>query len=250
MVISTNEQWLVNYNTTSSARLCLFCFPYAGGTASVFKDWSRFLPDVEIYAIQLPGHGARLRESAFVRISPLIENLVPAILPYLIKPFALFGHSLGALIAFEVARNLRDNYGISPIHLFVSGRHAPQIKKASVYDLPNDKFLELLQTYNGTPKEVLQNSELMELLLPSIRADFEISDTYEYVPSSPLNCPISAYGGLNDPIISSTDLKAWKIHTNAAFSLQMFPGDHFFLNTYRQSLVETIGGELKNSLLK
>jgi medium-chain acyl-[acyl-carrier-protein] hydrolase len=183
---------------------------------------------------------------AFTQLQPLVQAIAPVLLPHLDKPFAFFGHSMGALVSFELARLLRKEYNISPVHLFVSGRHAPQIPdtKPPVHALPEPEFKEELRRLNGTPEAVLQNAELMQLLVPILRADFAVLETYVYTTEPPLNCPITAYGGSEDEEASYDELQAWQKQTNAAFSLQMFTGDHFFLHSAQSLLLQSLSQEL------
>jgi medium-chain acyl-[acyl-carrier-protein] hydrolase len=189
-------------------------------------------------------------EPPFTRLGPLIEALTTALLPHLDKPFAFFGHSLGAIVSFEVVRRLQAEYGLEPRHLFVSAHRAPQIPDPDppTYNLPEPELIEELKRLSGTPPEILQNDELMRLMLPLLRADFELVQTYSYVAGPPLNCPISAFGGLRDQEVSREQLKAWREHTNASFALRMFPGDHFFIHTAEQLLLTTISKELNQNL--
>ena len=241
-------RWLACQVPNPDAKLRMFCFPYAGGGTVSFRNWSKALPaGVEVYLVRLPGRETLLREPLLTRLSEVVEAVVPELLPYVDKPFVFFGHSMGSLISFEIAAVLRARYGIEPAHLFVSGCRAPQIErtKPPIYDLPEARFLEELRRLNGTPEEVLENPELMRLMKPILRADFEISETYTYLPTTPLDCPISAFGGLLDPEASRTELKAWCEQTTTAFSLQMFPGDHFFLHTSQPLLLRTIAHQLQ-----
>ncbi|MCA1852371.1 MAG: hypothetical protein LC647_08250 [Beggiatoa sp.] len=157
-------------------------------------------------------------------------------------PFAFFGHSMGALIGFELARQLRRQHGPSPVHLFVSGRGAPQIPppEPPIHALPEPQFIAEVQHFNGTPTEVLQHPELMQLLIPTLRADFAVCETYTYTTDAPIDCSISAFGGLQDRKVSRERLEAWRDQSRASFSLCMFPGDHFFLHTAEPLLLETI----------
>jgi medium-chain acyl-[acyl-carrier-protein] hydrolase len=153
---------------------------------------------------------------------------------------------MGGLVSFELARLLRKKYGKSPVHLFISGYRAPQVPDPDppIHDLPEPEFLEALRRLNGTPEVVLGNTELMQILLPALRADFAVIETYAYTPESPLACPITAFGGLQDREVSCEDLKAWQQQTNAAFSLQMLPGDHFFLQSAQPLLLQSLSQEL------
>lgn len=226
----------------------MFCFPYAGGGTLTFRHWWKLLPTcVEVYLVQLPGRETLVREPPLTRLPEIVEAVVPELLPYLDKPFAFFGHSMGAFISFEIALLLRRRYQIQPAHLFVSGCRAPQIErtKPPIHNLPDARFLEELRRLNGTPEEILQNPELMQLMKPVLRADFEVSETYTYNRTAPLDCPITAFGGLQDPEAKRTELKAWCEQTSAAFSLQMFPGDHFFLHASQPLLLQTIAHQLQ-----
>jgi medium-chain acyl-[acyl-carrier-protein] hydrolase len=249
-VASVLDSWITCRKPSPQARLRLFCFPYAGGGVSIFRAWSDGLPaDVEVCPVQLPGRGTRLTEPPFTRLSPLIQALAEALFPLLDKPFAFFGHSLGALVSFELARQLRRQYGVGvqPVHLFVSADRAPQIpnRDPPVHTLPEGEFLVELRRLNGTPSEVLEDEELRQIMLPVLRADFAVYETYVYSTEPPLNCPLSAFGGLQDQRVSLGDLEAWRDQTSVSFSLRMFPGDHFFLNTTQPVLLRVLSEELR-----
>jgi medium-chain acyl-[acyl-carrier-protein] hydrolase len=225
----------------------LFCLPYAGGGASVFRSWSKDLPqNLELCAVQLPGRENRVREPPFRHISALIEILTESIKSYLNLPFAIFGHSVGALVAFELARQIRRVYGLSATHLFVASRRAPHlVSQEAIHRLPDASFIEELRRYDGIPELLLREKELMQLLLPAIRADFAINETYVYSAEEPLECPISVFGGLNDPKVSSDYLTPWREHTRRVFSQHIFPGNHFFLQSSRELLLQRIADDLE-----
>jgi len=248
-VASVLDSWVTCRKPSPQARLRLFCFPYAGGGVSIFRAWSDGLPaDVEVCPVQLPGRETRLMEPPFTRLSPLVQTLAEALFPLLDKPFAFFGHSLGALVSFELARQLRRQHGdgVQPVRLFISADRAPQIpnRDPPVYDLPEGEFLAELRRLKGTPRELLQDEEVMQIMLPLLRADFAVYETYGYLTEPPLNCPISAFGGLQDHRVSRGDLEAWREQTSVSFSLRMFPGDHFFLNTTQPVLLQALSQEL------
>ncbi|NEO69417.1 beta-ketoacyl synthase N-terminal-like domain-containing protein [Moorena sp. SIO3H5] len=239
--------WVTRPKLNLRAKLRLFCFPYAGAGASIFRSWLEFLPpDIEVCSIQLPGRENRLQEEPFTRLSALIQALTPVLRSYLDIPFAFFGHSLGALISFELARELRKQNLPSPVHLFVSASAAPQVPDLNlpIHRLPDEEFIESLGRLNGTPEETLQNPELMELFLPVLRADFAILETYFYSSADPLDCPITVFGGKSDPKVSDSQLEAWRKQTEREFTMQMFPGDHFFLKSHDQLLLEAIATQL------
>ena len=229
---AASDSWISFRKPGPKTRLRLFCFPYAGAGALIFRTWSDCLPaDVEVCPVQLPGRGTRMVERPYTQLSPLVEALAQALAPLLDRPFAFFGHSLGALVSFELARRIRRQYGVHPVRLFVSAGRAPQIlhRGLPIHTLPDKEFLMELRRLNGTPSELLDHAELMELMLPLLRADFAVYETYQYSSEAPLNCPISAFGGLQDNKVSDSDLDAWRVQTSVSFSLRMFPGDHFFL---------------------
>ncbi|HKG20773.1 MAG TPA: alpha/beta fold hydrolase, partial [Blastocatellia bacterium] len=179
------ESWIACARPNPRARLRLFCFPYAGGSSASYRPWADRIPrSVELCAVQLPGRGSRLSEPPFDRLVPLVQAIKPIILQLLDKPFALFGHSMGARIAFELARLLRREENLEPAHLFISGCRAPQlpVEDRAVYGLPDPEFIDELRRLNGTPKEVLENRELMQLMIPLLRADFAVCGTYTYMP--------------------------------------------------------------------
>lgn len=243
----TSKSWIVYPQPNSQAKLRLFCFHYAGGRAWIFRNWSDDLPSsVEICSIELPGRGFRLIEPPFTSLDPLVEAIASALLPHLEKPFAFFGHSMGGLISFELTRTLRKNHGLKPLHLFISGHRAPQLPDPDppIHNLPESEFVDELRDLEGTPEEVLENAELMQLLLPSLRADFAVIETYAYVAEPPLECPITAFGGLQDQEVSYDELKAWQEQTNASFSLHMLPGNHFFLHSAQLLLLKLLSQDL------
>jgi medium-chain acyl-[acyl-carrier-protein] hydrolase len=213
----------------------------------VFRTWADNLPPfIELYTIQLPGREERFKEAPFTHISPLVETLTPVLRPYLDIPFAFFGHSMGALISFELARQLRAQQAPVPVHLFISGRRAPQIRDRNplMHTLPQDEFLAELRYLNGTPNQVLENAELMQLFLPTLRADFSVCGTYTYLSEPPLDCSISVFGGLEDTAETSDLLESWMLQTRSNFSLQMLPGDHFFVQTSQPLLLEMLSQQL------
>jgi medium-chain acyl-[acyl-carrier-protein] hydrolase len=204
------------------------------------------LPEVEVCAVQLPGRDRRLREPPYTNVTDLVEAAAEALVPLMQKPFALFGHSMGALISFELARFLRRHSHPLPSWLFVSGRRAPHIpdESPSLFDLPEAELIEELKKLNGTPKEVLENPELMQLVLPLLRADFSLCRTHEYLDEPPLDCPITALGGVDDQEVLPENVEAWRQHTKGSFYFRMLPGDHFFIHTSRESILRILSRDL------
>jgi medium-chain acyl-[acyl-carrier-protein] hydrolase len=248
---SSPDRWITRPRPSPRARLRLFCIAHAGGGASAFRGWADALPpEVEVCPVQLPGRENRIMEPPFDRADPLVQALADAVEPYLSLPFALFGHSNGALIGFELARTLRARGRPGPAHFFASGRRAPHLPadRAPIHQLPEAEFLADLQELGGLPDELLAHRELLSLLVPTLRADVAIHETYEFTEQAPLDCPITAYGGLKDPKVSRAQMEAWARHTRGAFVLRMFPGGHFFLQDDRPVLLRTLSGDLHHVL--
>ncbi|MCP3804557.1 alpha/beta fold hydrolase [Allokutzneria sp. A3M-2-11 16] len=227
-------------------RVRLFCFPHAGAGASSFADWPSMLPpEVELIAVQLPGREDRVGESPFLRMEITVRTVGLALRPYLQGPCAFFGHSGGALLAFELARALRKR-GMEPNHLFLSGQPAPDLPAVvpNIHGLPDEDFRKALHLLGGMSADVVNDDELMKVLLPSLRADFTLWETYRYQAQPKLSAPITALGGDADDRAPISTLEAWREHTTGAFASRVFPGGHFYLNDVGVDLTETIGSAL------
>jgi medium-chain acyl-[acyl-carrier-protein] hydrolase len=209
-------------------------------------------PEVDVIPVQLPGRETRLVEAAPYAMSELIEPLVAGLRPLLDRPFAFCGHSMGALVAFEAARHLRVTHGRELRHLFVSGRRAPHLKNDDppIHQLPEPSFLEELRRLDGTPDEVLGNRDLMRVLLPTLRADFALCETYEYHADTPLDCPTAVLGGLDDADVPWEDLEGWREHTRNRCVIHEFAGGHFFLHTAREAVLRVVLDELIPTLAR
>jgi surfactin synthase thioesterase subunit len=246
--MNAGTPWVVRAQSRGPSRLRLLCFPYAGGGASVFRAWHGALPDdVEICAVQLPGRENRIAEMPHARLSSLLAPLADGLRPLLATDFAVFGHSMGALIGFEFARYVRNELGLEPVHLFVSSHKAPQLTKPDRRGdgLREDEVLDELRRLDGTPREIIENDELRRLVLTLMGADLSICRTYEYAPDDRLDCGISAFGGLSDREVSRSDLAAWRAHTSGSFTLRMVPGGHFFIRDGAMSLLRAISRDLE-----
>jgi medium-chain acyl-[acyl-carrier-protein] hydrolase len=201
------------------------------------------LPEtIELCPVRLPGRDGRVAEPAFQRMAPLVAHLVDLLRSSLDLPFVLFGHSMGGLVAFEVARQLRRERLPAPCHLFISGFRAPQLPGDgdNIHELPDGPFRDELRLLGGTPPAILDDAELMELVSPNVRADFAVCETYVYTPESALDCPITVFGGRYDAEVSRSDLAAWRTQTRGAFNIRLFAGDHFYLNTLTTRVVKAM----------
>jgi surfactin synthase thioesterase subunit len=230
---TTTSKWIngiaVPAATSNSFRL--FCFPHAGGGASVFQPWlKQFCSGVEIYPIQYPGREGRWLEPRFTRMSEVISELVAALTPLLQQPYAFFGHSMGAFVAFELTRELRRHNQPLPQILIMSGARAPHVPDPDppMHELPDDSLLEDLKRLRGIPEEIFNQPEFLSLLLPILRSDLSVCETYEYAEELPLDCPISVYGGEADAKVRPEHLGFWDTQTAQDFRLRIFPGNHFF----------------------
>ncbi|MCI0623052.1 MAG: alpha/beta fold hydrolase [Acidobacteria bacterium] len=237
-------------NPPPRARLRLFCLPYAGGGASTYSAWEELLPPhTEVCAIELPGRESKSREAPFTAMAPLVDQLADLIQPLLNIPFAFFGHSMGALISFELARELRRRRLRAPSRLFISGCRAPHLPDngEQLHRLSPAEFIKAIQRLNGS-EACEESSALVEFMLPTLVADMTLCEQYVYSLEEPLDVSISALAGLSDPRVSENDALEWRRQTKAHFSLRMFAGDHFFLRTATSELLQAVVEDLAGSI--
>jgi medium-chain acyl-[acyl-carrier-protein] hydrolase len=230
-----------------NSKFRLFCFPYAGSGSSFFRRWASSLPaQVEICPVLLPGRESRLRDKPFTHMDSLVQSIACSMRPYLKVPFAFFGHSMGAMVSFELAQHLWQNCQIGPVELFVSGCRAPHLEdaEAPTYDLPEKAFLDALRDLEGTPETVLEDADMIGMMMPALRADFELVETYRYQTYPPLPVPIAAFGGIDDFKVKSSHLQSWSQHTAESFQLNMLPGNHFFLHKHQSKLLNLLARRL------
>jgi surfactin synthase thioesterase subunit len=239
--------WVEHLSRNSRRKVRLFCFPFAGGSAHMFRHWQGILPEqIDLCLVHLPGRRHLATERPFTRLDLLVDAIAQAIVPEVFRPFAFYGHSMGALIAYELARTLRVRYDCEPTQLFLSGRRAAQLSHVGrrTYDLPDSEFLKEIESLNGTPRDLLDDPEARKLFLPLLRADFELAETYNYKPSAPLSCPMIVYGGVDDPQVSEADLAVWRQQTTGEFLLRVLPGDHFFIRSNERAFMNVFGRDL------
>lgn len=241
-------RWVQPLSGVQGDGVRLFCFPYAGGGGAMFRDWARELPaGVSVYAICLPGREARMLEAPIGELGAVLAELQPVLLPYLQAPFAFFGHSMGALMSWELARALRASHGLKPVHLFVSGSRALPTAKlwlAGFESMSDDELAIEISNLNGTPAEVFEDADLLKLVLPGLRADLSLLASYRYQPGPPLDCPATVFGGDRDPVVPADSLGEWGELTTADVQVTVLSGDHFFVHTARAELLAAISRRL------
>jgi medium-chain acyl-[acyl-carrier-protein] hydrolase len=241
--------WVVSdgHGGDSSASRQLFCFSHAGGGPSFYRPWSACLqPETAVRRVLLPGREGRLDEPPFRHIADLVDPLCAALEPALDQPCALFGHSMGAVVAYEVARRCSASGAPAPSCLIVSGRKAPGLPASHrrLSALPDDEFVAEVARLNGIPREVLGEPELLAMMLPALRADYELAETYEPLPGSHLSCPVVAYMSTSDTEVEYAEMLAWRKVTTGAFSVRVFRGDHFYLKGGRPDVLNAVREDL------
>jgi medium-chain acyl-[acyl-carrier-protein] hydrolase len=242
MNFGTSSPWLTWFKPNPAASMRLFCFPYAGAGASVYRAWASALPrEIEVCGIQYPGRENRAGEPCVKNLSGLLDALVPAILPALDRPFAFFGHSMGALVTFELTRALMAKGCVRPEHVFFSGAGAPHTPlPKQIHHLRDTDFLREVIRLNGIPKDALRSPDLIRYLLPILRADFSLCEQYRYQTGLSLDCPVTVFGGQSDPRVDTERLLAWSDHASGYFSSGVFAGDHFFIRTSQAAILQAL----------
>jgi pyochelin biosynthesis protein PchC len=233
------------FHPADDAGTRLVCFPHAGGSATYYFPVSQALsPTTDVLAIQYPGRQDRRMEPCIDDIHELADRVVAELRPWTDRPLALFGHSLGATLAFEVALRL-EAAGLVPLGLFVSGRTAPSRHRGGNVHLSGDEeLLDSISRLSGTDPQILQDEELVRLMLPVIRSDYRAAETYRFRPGSALSCPVTALTGDDDPEVDLEEAGAWAEHTTGAFSLATYSGGHFYLNAHAPSVIARIRDHL------
>lgn len=237
------NHWFHRVHAEAAPRLRLFCFPYGGAGHTVFLEWPRLLPDdVQVCMAKLPGRGPRFTEAAYDNVDAIVADLIEMIPALLDVPFVLFGHSVGALITFELARELARRGQRLPVCLIASGRAAPQVPYSGplLHQIDEDSLKRELRRIGGTPDSFLLNDEVFRAFLPMLRADFAVTERYEYRLGPKLPCAIHAFGGTDDPLVPPDSLQLWAEQTTESFTIRQFQGDHFFINTCRNDVVAAV----------
>lgn len=244
----TQNRWVHPAPVNSNQTVRLFCFPYAGGGASIYRNWAQQLPEsVHVCPVQLPGRENRLSEPPYSQVAPLVRILAEQMKPFFDLPFVFFGYSMGALIAYELTRELRRSNGALPARLFLAAHRAPHrpMRREAIYHLDDEGFKQGLRHLDGTPDEVLANDELMDIMLPRLRADFTLYETYLHEPEGPLSVPFSVFGGTQDKDIRQEDLDGWGELSDAPLNLRMIDGNHFFIHTAEAAVLNHLVDDIK-----
>jgi surfactin synthase thioesterase subunit len=233
----------------AAARLRLLCFPYAGAGANVYRGWDRDLgDDIELAAVQLPGREWRRNEPPFTRLDELVDHLLPEVSTWLedSRPGMFFGYSMGAALGFALAQRLHQAGARGPAALFAAACRAPQLLAATgaLFRLDDNDFVEAIRRLGGMPDTISVEPGLVQLVLPTLRADFEVLGTHSWQASEPLPCPLYVYGGTNDQLASRVDVAQWREHTSSRFQIRLFSGGHFFINDARGQLLKTLAADL------
>ncbi|MBB5857291.1 thioesterase II family protein [Amycolatopsis umgeniensis] len=236
--------WTRCFHPAPAAEMRLVAFPHAGGSASAYRSLSAALsPTVEVHTAQYPGRQDRMGEPVIDDLHTLSEQMVDVVAA-LPKPFALFGHSMGAIVAFEVAR-LLEARGLVPAALFVSARRGPELNKEKELHLADDDtFLAAINRLGGTAAMILDDPDIRALALPALRGDYKAVETYRYRPGPDVSCPVVALAGDADPVLDLPDLENWREHTTGSFETEVFEGGHFFVDDHLDAVAARILGKL------
>lgn len=251
MTTANSSDWIRRYHSASDGAVRLVCLPFAGGSASGYYAMSAALaPLVEPLVVQLPGRQDRRGEPCIDNIPELVDQIFAALEPWTDRPLVLFGHSMGAVLGFEVARRM-EQFGRSPLRLFASGGRAPsRVRDERVHTMSDDDIIAELARLDGTESQLLSDEELLRLIIPVVRNDYRAIETYRCAVDATVACPITVFTGDSDPRVTAEDADAWRDHTSSEFTSMTFPGGHFFINDSPDKIADAIVCALAESSMK
>jgi surfactin synthase thioesterase subunit len=237
-----NAEWLLRFRSPQRATVTLLCFPHAGGGATSFRSWADLVPPgVQVVAVQYPGRQNRFGEPCIDQMAPLVDGIVAAVHRGLDGPVALFGHSMGAVVAFEAARRLRTSDTVRVVRLFASAGPAPSARRSQGVHLRDDEGLvAYIRELGGPGADVLKHEEMREIALPMVRSDIRLIETYRFEPGAALDCPVTAIAGDRDHTFSVVDARRWAMHTVGGLDVHSLPGDHFYLDAVPRQVVALV----------
>ncbi len=243
--------WFLFGEPGQAAGIRLFCFPYAGGVASGYRGWwQRSDADLQVVPVQLPGRENRIAEPAVPDLHRLVSLVAQALRDHVDRPYALFGHSMGAMIAYELSHHLAKIGGRPPVRLLVSGMSAPDLLSGTGFPRrrSREEVIAELRRLHGTPSDVLENEQILDFLLPRLQADWQVTESFRYCPRPRLTVPISVFGGTADPDVPIADLLGWNAHTESDTRIRLLPGDHFFVDRHSSTVAELAFADIVESL--
>lgn len=244
--------WLPHAGQCEASRLRLFCFSYAGGGTAVFQRWrTQLAPQIEVCPVLTPGREGRFREDCIDDFDTMVSHIITAITPWLDQPFAFYGHSMGSLLAHAITQQLRKKHLPKPLHLFVAAHRAPHLKYRfpSVQAASNDRVVAWLNRFQGIPEAILDNEDIMKIMLPRLRADLAVCESFQYRDTDVLDCPITAFSATEDTIVTNADIADWHTHTRAEFELIEIEGPHLFIRDSHNPCLSIIQKRLLSNLL-
>ncbi|MEU3188840.1 alpha/beta fold hydrolase [Streptomyces sp. NPDC006923] len=237
-----NSNWIRRFHPSEEARVRLVCFPHAGGSAPFYFPMSQKLsPGVDVLSLQYPGRQDRRQDRRIDTIAEYADIIAAELRPWLDLPTAFFGHSMGAVLAFEVTRRLEKDPGYSPVRIFASGRRAPSsYRDENVHKRDDDGIVAEMRLLSGTNPQILGNEEILRMVMPAIRSDYTAIETYRAELSAIVRAPITVLTGDDDPKTSPEEAEAWRGHTSDAFDIHTFPGGHFYLAAHQEKIIKIV----------
>lgn len=243
------QTWFTNFDVDGDASTRLICFPFSGGGANVYRPWVSRIHDTEIVALSMPGRENRFAESARDNLDSMIREIAPLAVQLMDKPCVFYGHSMGALIAFELARSLQSNYGKIPLKLIVSAYRSPERPNPNtiMHVLDDEQFVAELHRYGGTAQEILDDEITMDFITPMLRADFKLHETHRLQRGVKLDCPVSAFCATRDHLVNVDQMSGWSSYTTSSFSMRQIAGDHFYIKSTPEIVFKALNHEMAQS---